>query len=450
MQPTLEHLNMRKAIFLRFVLLIALAALSFAPAASCLTAEPPDDAKIADAGIRKLTAKHLTLYTDAAGDEIDRLPAVFDQAFPEWRRYFDIAAEKHVDWRITGCLMKDKKKFAAAGLLPDSLPPFEHGYSTGDRLWLYDQPVDFYRRELLLHEGTHCFMFTTFGGAGPPWYMEGLAEYLGVHRLDDGRLELGYMPRSREESPGWGRVRTIQDAVAARKAMRLRAVVELPFEANRQTATYAWQWALVTLLERHPRYQKRFHQLLPWVQKPDFNERFYRLFKPDWQQLCEQWQLMVIGMEYGYDVVRSAVDFTPGRPWDDASADGKPAAKTVMISADRGWQNTGLRLEAGKTYRLSATGRYQLAQKPKIWWCEPGGVSIRYYQGRPLGILLAAVRPDHPKPDSLTSLARPTAIGLGVALSPDESGTLFLKINDSAAELDDNVGQLKIEIRKSP
>jgi len=45
-------------------------------------------------------------------------------------------------------------------------------------------------------------------------YKEGMAEYLGTHRWQDGRLTLGYTPRSREESLGWGRVPAIQKVVA--------------------------------------------------------------------------------------------------------------------------------------------------------------------------------------------------------------------------------------------
>ena len=118
------------------------------------------------------------------------------------------------------------------------------------------------------------------------------------------------------------------------------------------------------------------------------------------------------------------------------------------MAADRGWQNSGLRLEAGVTYRLTATGRYQVAKEPKVWWCEPGGVSIRYYKGRPLGILLAAVRPDHPAPGSTSALLHSTVVGLGTTLSPTQTGTLFLKINDSAGELDDNAGELKVKVRR--
>lgn len=400
-----------------------------------------DDTRAAAAGIRKLPGKRLTLYTDLSGEEIDRLPALFEQAFPQWCSHLGVKEGELADWRITGFLMKDKARFAAAGLLPDDLPPFKHGYSRDAMLWLNEQPSEFYRRELLLHEGTHSFMWTVLHGSGPPWYSEGMAEYLGTHRWQDGRLTLGYMPRSREESPEWGRVRIIQDAVAERRALRFPAVIDLPPTAHRENEAYAWCWAAVSLLDRHPRYQKRFRQLVEQVRQKDFNERFRRLFEPDWQELCEEWQLMTANMEYGYDVARSAVDFTPGKPLPSDGA-------KITVAADRGWQNSGVRLEAGVKYDISATGRYQVAREPKVWWCEPGGVSIRYYRGRPLGILLAAVRPDQPAPGSTTTLLRSTAVGLGTTLSPTETGTLYLKINDSAGELDDNAGELKVEVRR--
>jgi hypothetical protein len=127
-------------------------------------------------------------------------------------------------------------------------------------------------------------------------------------------------------------------------------------------------------------------------------------------------------------------------------------------------------LQADIKYQLKASGRYQVANKPKIWWCEPGGVSIRYYQGRPLGVLLAAVRPENPSMrsqaetgneknlsmrsqaepgnENISAFLQPITVGLGTTIVPQQSGTLFLKINDSAAELDDNAGELRVEIGK--
>ena len=160
-----------------------------APLAGSARAERPkaalDEARIAAAGIRKLAGKHLTLYTDLASfKEVDELPQVFDLAVPQWCAYFHANPADLSDWRITAFLIKDKQPFTSAGLLPDDLPPFANGYSWGHQFWLYEQPTDYYRRHLLLHEGTHGFMQTVLGGMGPPWYAEGMAELMGTPSLE--------------------------------------------------------------------------------------------------------------------------------------------------------------------------------------------------------------------------------------------------------------------------
>jgi hypothetical protein len=422
-----------------------------------------DDARVAAAGIQKLSSRRLVLYTDLPlDDEIRRLPEVFDQAFPQWCQYFRINPALHADWQMTGCIMKDKARFRQAGLVPADLPNFLHGYSRNYGLWLYEQPSVYYRRHLLLHEGTHGFMNTMLGGCGPPWYMEGTAELFGTHRLADGRLTMRYMPASREEVPEWGRIRIIKEAVAGHQAMQPSGIVAYPAVAYLKNGPYAWSWALAAFLDGHPQYRDRFRQLYKVIPQGDVSAEFHRLFQPDWQELNEQWQVFVADIEYGYDVGRTAIEFTPGRRL-------PPEGATVSVAADRGWQSSGLRLQAGDRYRLTASGRYQVGKSTSslwsepgggsgryevgkstsIWWSEPGGVSIRYYQGRPLGILLAAVRPDpSPADNGPSAFLQPIVVGLGATLSPQQSGTLLLKINHSAAELADNAGQLKVEVRK--
>ncbi len=257
------------------------------------------------------------------------------------------------------------------------------------------------------------------------------------------------MPQNRDEVPEWGRVRILQDAAARHQSLPLKAVIEFPPSAYLETGPYGGvgRRSLCSTAIRASRSDSANSSR--WCNSADFNQRFYRLFDADWEELCEQWQLMTANMEYGYDVVRSAVDFTPGKPLPDSPLTAGEGAgqSAVAVAADRGWQNSGLQLEAAEKYRLTATGRFQVARDPK-WQCEPGGISIRYYQGRPLGILLAAVRPDHPPPDSTSALLEPVVIGLGGPLSPAQTGTLFLKINHSPGELKDNAGELKVQIRR--
>jgi hypothetical protein len=416
------------------------------------TAEKPlDEAALVTAGLRKIVGKHLTLITDIpSSPAIDELPRVFDQAVPQWIEYFKFDRTKFDTWNVRAVLMEDKAKFKAAGLFPDDMPEFLHGFARARMIWLYDQQTDYYRRHLLLHEGTHAAMFLALDRAGPPWYAEGVAEYLATHRWADGRLTLRYFPQSREETPGLGRIKIVRDDFAAGKALPLAMVMAYDSLAHRQTEPYAWSWAAVTFLASHPKYRERFPKLLAEVDKDAsaFSVAVRSVYDPDLAAIQEEWQLYVAALEHAYDFERTPIDFTPGT---DLSA----GSKTVTVAADRGWQNSGIRLAAGTKYQLTASGRYQVAKLPKVWWCEPGGVSIRYYQGKPLGALLAAVRPDGDGVGPLdggqpSPLLQATTIGLGGTLAPAQPGTLYFKINDSAGELADNAGNLTVNIKAGP
>jgi hypothetical protein len=441
MIKTVKSIYLKKPRRLRFYCLAGLALLAVANLPKKAFSDPPivDDAKASATGIHKLSGQYLTLYTDVDGETIDALPKAFDKSVVQLTEYFRVPPQKLADWKMSGCLMKDKARFVQTNLLPRDLPNFPHGYSRNYDLWLYDQPSDYYRRHLLLHEGVHGFMNTLLGSCGPRWYMEGMAEMLATHRWKDGRLTLNYMPNDRDETPEWGRIKLIKDAVADNRPQSLRSVIEGMSNLTKETELYAWSWAAAYFLDHHPRYRDRFRELFKHVRQPNFNQFVFETYKTDWQQMSEEWRVFIAGLEYGYDISRTAIDLIPGKPLPEKGA-------VATIAADRGWQNTGFQLKASVKYKLSASGRFQVADKPKIWHCEPGGVSIRYYQARPLGILLAAVRPDNPNEKDVCVFLNPLTIGLGATITPDQSGTLFLKINDSAAELDDNAGEIKVEI----
>jgi hypothetical protein len=282
-------------------------------------------------------------------------------------------------------------------------------------------------------------MNTMLGGIGPPWYAEGMAELLATHRYAEGRVTLDYFPKNREEVLQLGRIKLVRDCVAAGRLLTLSMVLDFGPGAHIENEPYAWCWAVAALLDGQASLRDRFRQLSQAVTRPDFNAYFRQLYAADWHELNDAWEVYASQLEHGYDFIRAAIEFAPAAPL--ASGGGQ-----VRVAADRGWQSSRLRLEAGKKYRLRATGRYQVAREPKVWWCEPGGVTIRYYAGQPLGILLAAVRPDERRDDEISPLVHPQVIGLGATLKPEQSGTLYLRINDSPAELADNAGTLDVEI----
>ena len=402
-----------------------------------------DEGRIRAAGIRRLEGKHLTLYTDLpAAKEVDELPRVFDAAAPLWCGYFGIDAAKVAEWKLIGCVMKAKGPFVAAGLYPASLPDFPHGYSMGSQIWVYEQPSDYYRRHLLLHEGTHAFMARWLGGGGPPWYMEGLAELLGTHAWSDGKLTLGVMPKLREEVPYWGRVKIVKDDMATGKRKSLQEIMQYDARAHLQVEAYGWCWAAAAFLDQHPLTQTAFRELKADTRTRSlaFSRRFYDKVKENWPAMGEDWQLFAAECDYGYDVRRAA---TVRKATIELPAEGA----TVSIAADRGWQSTGFKLASGRKYRLTASGRYFVRSEPKPWPCEAGGVTIRYHAGRPLGMLLAAVGDTGEEIGAVTPLARPQGIGVEGEVESKTGGTLYLKINEAAGGLGDNSGSVTVTIR---
>jgi hypothetical protein len=401
-----------------------------------------NDAAVGQLGIRKLSGKHLLLYTDLpANPAVDELPVVFDSAVPQWREYFSTPPEQTEAWRVVGYLIQDKERFDRAGLIPKDLPEFLHGYHRGAELWLYEQPTEYYRRHLLLHEGTHAFMIWSLGGAGPPWYMEGTAELFATHRWENGQLTLRYFPRNKEEVPGWGRIKIVKNDVRAERGKTLMEVLRYDSRAHLQVEPYGWCWAIAAFFENHPDYQQRFRELPKYARdtQESFSERFVGWFREDGARLWREWQWYVVNLEYGYDVVREAFQ---NRPAEDLPADGC----TVEVAANRGWQSTGVRLEAGKKYRIAASGRYQLGTQPAIWWCEPNGVTIRYHRGRPLGMLLGAIVDESDPKATDNGFLSPAAIGTELETTPPRNGTLYLRINDAPAELSDNQGSAQVRI----
>lgn len=403
-----------------------------------------DQDRIEANGIRCIRGKHIDVYTDLPSvEDVDELPEVFDQAVPQWSSYFNIDRAKTVDWKLNCFLMVDKEKFEKAGLLHSDLPPFLNGYQEGHQFWVFEQPSPFFRRHLMLHEGTHAFMNLIMGGAGPPWYLEGMAELLGCHRWQAGKLAIGYRITSHEESPYWGRVKIIKDAVQDGAQLSLQEVLFMEQSAFLKTNAYGWAWAAAAFFDGHPAYRDRFRKLQANVRDRSkrFTQQFIEELDPDWSQVVEQWQLFLAEMDYGYDIERAAVAYQ--EKTDSIPKDGI----LIDIASDRGWQSSGFRVEAGQKLLIRAQGRYQVAAQPKPWWCEPDGVTIQYYRGKPLGALVVAVRDEKIPLEGSSPLVKSVLVGTQTESEFERSGTLFFRINESPTSLSDNQGEINISVK---
>ncbi len=373
------------------------------------------------AGVRVLEGKHLTLFTDLpSSPAVDGLTTVFDTAVPQWAEYFGVPMAELDDWSIRGHLIEDRQRFRALGLMPSDKPDFVNGYANAEALWLVEQPSAYYRRHLLLHEGTHSFVLSRFGEAGPDWYREGVAELFGTHTWESSRLTMRVVPASRTAAPYWGRLKHLRKAVEAGRVPTLERLMATPTSTRDAARSYSWCWAAAVMLDEHPDHRGVLLGMAREAEESGFNRRFRERIGKGWGELQTDWAAWIAGLDYGADPRALRVLH---RPMAEVPAEGAECE----IDAALGWQSTGLRLRAGRSYRVSAAGRYRIAADGDIWPCEPGGITLDYFDGRPIGQLLAAVASDGVA--TAGDFGEPTVVGVGAEITPRVEGVLFLRVN---------------------
>lgn len=403
-----------------------------------------DDSRLAEVGIRRYESARLRLYTDIDPQLARTLPPLADRLYQALVDYFGPlpANREETEYQMTGYVMADRDRFRGSGLLPVDLPGFEHGRHRGAEFWMNDQEHDYYRAHLLLHEATHCFMTTMPGPTAPVWYMEGMAELFGTHRVEpDGTVRFRVLPHRKEEFAGLGRITAIETEVAAGRLRTLAEVLNLVPDDYIKVDGYAWSWALCLFLDAHPSYRERFRTLGAHAVGTGFSDAFIAAYADDLPELWTEWALFANSLQHGYDLERAAIDFHQG----ESLAAG--ADSTCEIRADRGWQSSGIMLEEGKKYRIAAEGEFTLAQEPKPWVSEPQGITFRYFKGEPLGMLQAAVqRHDADERPGPVSMLNAFTVGRGGMLEAPVTGTLYFRLNDDWSELADNRGTVTVRI----
>ncbi|MDA7980803.1 MAG: hypothetical protein MPJ50_18765 [Pirellulales bacterium] len=407
-----------------------------------------DEELLREHGIRHVSGPRLDLYTDiASSPALDDLPRVFELAHAAWCEYFNIDPAMDLAWRMNAFVMADREKFIDSQLLPDDIPAFANGYCRDFELWMDEKATDYYLRHLALHEGTHGFMLTHISGNYPEWYFEGMAEFLGTHKLTEEGLTLGYYPDDISEMPMWGRVGLLREAYRAGRMHPWQLIMTQGLQRDGgETEFYAWVWGWCALMNGMDAYRDRFHDLYMLRNEPDFPTSLARKYSHEWQEVNDNWQVFVSEVEYGYDFQRNAIQFGAGKPLSEAQQE-------FQVDAANGWQSTGIQLEAGKTYEFTATGRYEMYREetqrpPVVWMSEPQGISIEYYNGSPVGILQAVLVSEDRDPAALSPFLNPMPVSTGGKETVSTTGTLYLRINDHPAKRADNSGAAQFSIRE--
>jgi len=399
------------------------------------------DEELRRVGLVRHTTPLLDLITDIGPEKTQPLLPLIEQLHRYHESYFGELppARDGSDYRITGYVMRDQELFAQAKLLPNGGLLAFHGRQIGPQFWMNDQPWDYYRRHLLMHEATHAFMRHIPGYAEdlPLWYLEGMAELLATHTIDDqGTVTFNVMPVVPGEFLGHERIAIVRNDLQKNGLRSIEQITSFQAADFHKVEAYAWCWALCRFLDSHPNYQKRFRSIARELITQPFNENLAAQIQPDNDRLRVDWAAFASGIEYGYDFERTVLAFPGGQP--------AASAVTVEVMSDRGWQSSDITLTQGQSCEVFTVGRFTLASDPKPWVSEANGVSIRFYDGQPLGRLLAMVISYE---SGRVTMSPPIPLGNRSSLTAPISGTLYLRLNDHWGELSDNTASIQVTVQ---
>lgn len=405
-----------------------------------------DEQRLKELGIERYESKHLILYTDIDPALARPLPRLMDQAYAAWEEYFGPLPPDSAgtDFQMIGHIMSDQALFREAGILTDDIRIYLEGVFRKQVFWMNDQPIDYNRRHLMVHEGTHCF---TFAFPNPTnrqiWYSEGMADLFRAHATEvSGISRFRVFPTDRKSFPGLGPSPVIEER-QKKGPRRVEDVTRLTANDFSGYDAYAWAWLLCAFLDGHPKYRERFRNIGQLVVgRGNATLDLRETYKSGWAEMAEEWLVFAGNVCYGYDIERTMLDLRPGRSLTTASDKNE-----IDIAANRGWQSSGILVEQGKTYRIAAEGKCVLATVPKPWESEPQGISFRYHAGQPLGKLVATIRsPSLSETSPYTTMLHVVPVGRETQFTPQVSGTLYFRVNDFWNELGDNTGSYSVAV----
>lgn len=405
-----------------------------------------NDQRLAQLGIHRYESPRLKLYTDIDPQLAATLPAVVDQAYLALVDYFGPLPpdREGTEFQVTGYIMQNRERFRNAGVILKSLPKIVNGRHQGAQFWMDAQSEQYYLRHLMLHEYTHCYSMIMENIGAPVWYLEGIAESMATHHIDQNqKIRFNVMPRDKNDFAGLGRISLIEEAVRNAPPKSMLEVMQV--ESNdfvNNNEIYAWSWALCQFFDKHPRFTQSFHQLSRHMQGTEFSQKIKELMKDDFLEINDAWLLFARSLQLGYDFDRAAINFQKGEPLTSPAM-----SANVLITSDRGWQSSLIHVEQGETYTVTSEGTFILAQEPKPWESTADGISFRYFKGQPLGRLTMLIRPDSDaRRLNPTSGFKEYPLGANATWMAPVSGTIYFRLNDAWDELADNQGSVKVTV----
>lgn len=355
---------------------------------------------------------HTDLTPSEAQELLERLETMLKLISTYWGRPSSGVIECYV--------VRDLSKFPADAIPPMGRMKIEEGagvtisqkMTVGNKFMAKAMVYSVPDRGVPQHEAVHAYCQQTFGDVGPTWYSEGMAEMGNYWVKDDPSVQaepivLKYLKSTQPRS--------------------LREIVE-PEQPPGTWQEYAWRWALCHVLANNTNYAPRFRPLgIGMLTGQPVS--FAQVYAPMADQISFEYLFFIEHMDTGYRADLCSWDWRKKfLPLGDG---GRSVA--ARINAPRGWQPTGLKVEAGVKYAYEAKGDWHIGDGAKV---DANGAADG--RGRLVGVLFKDFK-----------LGEPFELGVSGVWEAPADGDLYLRCRDGWCEIADNSGTMLVKVKRA-
>jgi hypothetical protein len=366
---------------------------------------------------REVRSAHAILKTDVSERQAQIILAKLERLIPLLEKYFG----KRMEGIITGFVVRDLGQWPA-----DAFPDANGRQKIEQRGGLHvPKPLGRQRQSIIYctddhgtvqHESTHAYCYLAFGETGPTWLAEGIAE-LGNY-WKEGQAEVDIEPHV---------LRYLQTTSPKRKLLEIAVPGRVPF-GQADWKDYAWRWALCHLLSTNPNYSKRFKPLAIGLMTQQPKVSFETVYGPVARQISFEYDLFLEQFDNGYRADLCAWQ------WNKKFQVLRGGAPKATVMARYGWQASGIRVEQGQSYEVTADGKWKIA--PEATESDADGDA----DGR--GRLMAVVMTEY-------QLSAPFPLGAQKTFTAPASGDLYLRCQDEWNRLADNEGEITVTVKRA-
>lgn len=301
---------------------------------------------------RTLRSEHFILHTDASDHQSKVLLAKLETMFGLVGDYYSRRPAVPIEVYVVEDLGRwERRKLPPAAMVKISQQTGVTVITNSprqSRAVVYSCNDD----RIVQHESVHAFCVQAFGGLGPVWYAEGMAE-LGLYFNADA-MGVQIDP-------------VVAEFLKTSPPKTVAEIISQPQSTGDTWQQYAWRWAMCHFLSTNQNYRRRFKNLgVRMMTEPSLTDGssaakdsngaafFDATFARQRQELDFEFAHFLNHLDNGVHAAAMRIQ------WDRTPKSlQQQQVANQTIKSDRGWQVVGVATQAGQSLDIAIQGQWQ-------------------------------------------------------------------------------------------